>query len=414
MTVTLADIERAAAAIRGAVVETPCVRSLTLSEITGAEIWLKLENEQYTASFKDRGALVRMLDLDEGQRRRGVIAMSAGNHAQGVAYHAKRIGMPATIVMPEGTPMVKIRSTELLGARVILHGAGLSEAETFAHELAEREGLTFVHPYDDERIIAGQGTVALEMLAARPDLHMLVVPIGGGGLIAGCATAAKAIRPDIAVIGVEAALYPSMLRAIRGEDAAQGRSASDGPTIAEGIAVKRPGKLTKPVVERLVDHIALATEAQIERGVQLLIEIEKTVAEGAGAAPLAAVLAEPERYAGRRVGLVISGGNIDSRLLASVLMRGLVREGRLVRLRVEVSDQPGSLAGITRQIADLGANVLEVYHQRWFYDVPIKMAEVDFVLETRDIAHMRKLVDSLTASGTRARLLSSSAQEDDG
>ena len=414
MTVTLGDIERAAAAIRGAVVETPCVRSLTLSEITGAEIWLKMENEQYTGSFKDRGALVRMLDLDEGQRRRGVIAMSAGNHAQGVAYHAKRLGIPATIVMPEGTPMVKIRSTELLGARVILHGAGLSEAETFAHELAGREGLTFVHPYDDERIIAGQGTVALEMLAARPDLDMLVVPIGGGGLIAGCATAAKAIRPDIAVVGVEAALYPSMLRAIRGEDAAQGRSASDGPTIAEGIAVKRPGRLTQPIVERLVGHIALVTEAQIERGVQLLIEIEKTVAEGAGAAPLAAVLAEPERYAGRRVGLVISGGNIDSRLLASVLMRGLVREGRLVRLRVEVSDQPGSLAGITRQIADLGANVLEVYHQRWFYDVPIKMAEVDFVLETRDIAHMRKLVDSLTASGTRARLLSSSAQEDDG
>ena len=414
MTVTLGDIERAAAAIRGAVVETPCVRSLTLSEITGAEIWLKMENEQYTGSFKDRGALVRMLDLDEGQRRRGVIAMSAGNHAQGVAYHAKRLGIPATIVMPEGTPMVKIRSTELLGARVILHGAGLSEAETFAHELAGREGLTFVHPYDDERIIAGQGTVALEMLAARPDLDMLVVPIGGGGLIAGCATAAKAIRPDIAVVGVEAALYPSMLRAIRGEDAAPGRSASDGPTIAEGIAVKRPGRLTQPIVERLVSHIALVTEAQIERGVQLLIEIEKTVAEGAGAAPLAAVLAEPERYAGRRVGLVVSGGNIDSRLLASVLMRGLVREGRLVRLRVEVSDQPGSLARITRQIADLGANVLEVYHQRWFYDVPIKMAEVDFVLETRDIAHMRKLVDSLTASGTRARLLSSSAQEDDG
>src|SRR5690606_14372511 len=263
--------------LRGQIVETSCVVSLTLSEIAGAEIWLKLENEQYTASFKDRGALVRMLDLDPEQRRRGVIAVSAGNHAQGVAHHARRLAVPATIVMPAGTPLVKIRNTELLGARVLLEGTGLSEAENFALELAEREGLTFVHPYDDPRIIAGQGTVALEMLSARPDLDVLVVPIGGGGLIAGVATAAKAIRPEIEIVGVEAALYPSMLCAIRVIETHRG-----GPTIAEGIAVKRPGKLIRPIVERLVSHIALVSEAQIERAVQLLIEIEKTVAEGAG------------------------------------------------------------------------------------------------------------------------------------
>ena len=409
MTITLRDVEQAAAAIRGQIVRTACVVSRTLSEICGAEIWLKLENDQYTASFKDRGALVRILALSEEQRRRGVIAMSAGNHAQGVAYHAHRLGIPATIVMPMGTPMVKIRNTELLGAEVVVHGAGLSESENFAHERAGREGLTFVHPYDDPLIMAGQGTVALEMLAEKPDLDILVVPIGGGGLIAGMATAAKALRPDITVVGVEAALYPSMICAIEGTPPHPG-----APTIAEGIAVKRPGKLTRPIVERLVDHIALVSEAQIESAVQLLIEIEKTVAEGAGATPLAAVLADRPRFAGRKVGLVISGGNIDSRLLASVLMRGLVREGRLVRLRVEVSDQPGSLARVTQQLAELGGNVLEVYHQRWFYDVPIKMAEVDFVLEARDADHMRRMVEGLKAAGMPARLLSSTAQGDDG
>ena len=409
MTVTLSDVEKAAVAIAGQVVRTSCVVSRTLSEICGAEIWLKLENDQYTASFKDRGALVRILELEQQQLRRGVIAMSAGNHAQGVAYHARRLGIPATIVMPSGTPMVKIRNTELLGARVIVHSASLSEAENFANELAEKEALAFVHPYDDERIVAGQGTVALEMLADQPDLDILVVPIGGGGLMAGMAVAAKAIKPAITMVGVEAALYPSMVCAIEGTEPHPG-----GPTIAEGIAVKRPGGITKPIIERLVDHIALVSESQIERAVQLLIEIEKTVAEGAGAAPLAAVLAEPDRFAGKKVGLVVTGGNIDSRLLASVLMRGLVREGRLVRLRVEVSDQPGSLARVTQQLAELGGNVLEVYHQRWFYDVPIKMAEVDFVLEARDVDHIRNMVDGLNAAGMPARLLSNTAQGDGG
>ncbi|MFN4089312.1 MAG: threonine ammonia-lyase [Alphaproteobacteria bacterium] len=407
MTVTPADIEAAAATLDGHVIDSPCVRSRTLSEICGAEIWLKLENLQYTGSFKERGALIRLLALAPDERRRGVIAMSAGNHAQGVAYHAARLGIPATIVMPAATPMVKIRNTELLGARVLVRGDSLDEAYALARDTARDDGLTLVHPYDDPRIIAGQGTVAREILRDGRAFDALVVPIGGGGLISGVAIAAKALRFGIEVVGVQAALYPSMLRALEGQPAEPG-----GPTIAEGIAVKRPGTLTIEIIRRLVDEILLVDEAHLEHAVQLTVEIEKTVAEGAGAAPLAAVLAHPARFAGKRLCLVVSGGNIDARLLASVLMRGLVRAGRLMRLRVEVSDQPGSLSRISACIGALGGNILEVHHQRWFYDVPIKLAEVDIVVETRDADHLTRIVAGLGEAGFRARALSSRAEGD--
>jgi len=405
--VTLDDIRAAAASLQGHIIDSPCVRSRTLSEICGADIWLKLENVQYTASFKERGALIRLLALDDEERRRGVIAMSAGNHAQGVAYHARRLGIPATIVMPSGTPMVKIRNTQLLGAQVIVEGEGLDEAYKLASETAAREQLTLVHPYDDPRIIAGQGTVALEVLSGGRRFDTLVIPVGGGGLIAGMAIAAKSLCPETEIVGVEAALYPSMLHALQGKPTERG-----GPTIAEGIAVKQPGKLTLNIVRRFVDEIRLVDEAHLEHAVQLIVEIEKTVAEGAGAAPLAAILADPARFAGKKVCLIVSGGNIDSRLLASVLMRGLVRAGRLMRLRVEVSDQPGSLARIADCIGRLGGNILEVHHQRWFYDVPIKLAEVDIVIETRDAEHLDRIVEGLSAAGYRAHALSSRAAGD--
>lgn len=406
MTVTLDRIRAAAAELDGRIVDTPFRVSRTFSDIFGAEVWLKLENLQFTASFKERGAWIRLLDLSAAERKAGVIAVSAGNHAQGVAHVARQLDTPATIVMPAATPVVKIRNTERLGARVVVHGANLSEAETLARDRAARDGVTLIHPYDDERIIAGQGTVALEMLQAAPDLDALIVPVGGGGLISGIATAARAIKPEIDIVGVEAALFPSMHHAIHGLE-----PPPDAPTIAEGIAVKRPGELTRPIVERLVDDILLVTEAQLERAVQMIVEIEKTVAEGAGAAPIAALLSESGRFTGKRLGLVISGGNIDSRLLASVLMRGLVGEGRLVRLRMEVSDQPGSLARVTRCIAELGGDILEVFHQRWFYDVPIKLTEIDVVVETRDAAHMQALVAGLNEAGIPTRPLSSTSHD---
>lgn len=407
MTVTLADIEAAAATLSGHLVDSPCVRSRTLSEICGAEIWLKLENLQYTGSFKERGALIRLLALSDEEKRRGVIAMSAGNHAQGVAYHATRLGIPATIVMPAATPMVKIRNTELLGADVVVRGDSLDEAYALARDTAKRDGLALVHPYDDERIIAGQGTVALEVLRDGRAFDTIVVPIGGGGLISGIAIAAKALSPETEIVGVQAALYPSMLCGLQGRPVESG-----GPTIAEGIAVKRPGTTTIEIIRRLVAEILLVSEAHLEHAVQLIVEIEKTVAEGAGAAPLAAVLANPARFAGKRICLIVSGGNIDARLLASVLMRGLVRAGRLMRLRVEVSDQPGSLARIASCIGGLGGNILEVHHQRWFYDVPIKLAEVDIVVETRDADHLTRIVAGLGEAGFRARALSSRAEGD--
>jgi threonine dehydratase len=404
MGVTIEDVQAAAEAIKGAVVATPFLRSHTLSEITGAELWVKFENLQFTGSFKDRGALYKLQSLSDEERRRGVIAMSAGNHAQGVAYHAGRLDIPATIVMPEGTPFVKVRHTQHLGAHVVLHGEGLAEAGAFANELAAKEGLTFVHPYDDDRIIAGQGTIALEMLAACPDLEVLVAPVGGGGLVCGNAVAAKALKPGIEIVGVEAALYPGLHNALAGEPAPVG-----GQTLAEGIAVKHVGERNLAIARELVSECLVVGEEDLERAVILYLEVEKTVAEGAGGASLAALLAHPDRFAGRRVGLILSGGNIDRRLLASVIMRSLVREGRLVSLRIEISDSPGTLARVSGLIGEAGGNIVEVYHHRLFSDVPAKRADLDVVVETRDATHANALIASLEGAGYPVRLLSTSA-----
>lgn len=399
MTVTIEDIRRAARLLEGKVVRTPCTLSRTLSEICGCQIVLKFENLQFTASFKDRGAFVKLTSLTEAEKKAGVIAMSAGNHAQAVAYHAQRLGIAATIVMPNGTPQVKVENTQRLGARLQFGGETIDEAAVFARELATKESLIFVHPYDDEHVMAGQGTVALEMLADDPALEMLVIPIGGGGLISGNAIAAKAIKPGIEIVGVEAALYPSMYQALNALPVKAG-----GRTIAEGIAVKTPGKLTFPVVRELVSEVILVGEGDFERGVQLLLTIEKTVAEGAGAAALAAVLAHPDRFRGKRVGCIVTGGNIDPRILASIIMRGLVREGRLVRMHIEIPDQPGVLARITRIIGDSGANIMEVHHQRTFSALPVKSADLDIIMETRDASHVRDLVSKLTAAGFTAQV----------
>lgn len=392
--VTIDDIEAAARTIAGAVELTKCVQSRTLSAIFGADIWLKFENHQFTASFKERGALNRLAALDADQRTRGVIAMSAGNHAQGVAYHAQRLGIPATIVMPEGTPTVKVENTRGHDAKVILKGASLEDAAEFAHAHGASHGLTFIHPYDDPLVIAGQGTVGLEMLAAVPMLDTLVVPIGGGGLISGIAIAAKAIKPGIQVIGVQAALYPSMFNVVKRE-----ARPMRGDTLAEGIAVKAPGKLTTDIVRRCVDDIVLVSEAELERAICLLISVEKSLVEGAGAAGLAAIIANPMRFAGRRVGLVLCGGNIDTRLLASVLTRELAREGRLTRLAIDLADRPGQLAGVSRTIGEAQANIVEVHHQRVFTDLPAKGALLQVVIETRDRAHLTDTVASLRRAG---------------
>jgi len=410
MAVSIAEIKDAAGAIAGQVKRTPSVDAPRLAELVGAErMVLKLESQQFTGSFKDRGALVKLLSLTPEERKSGVVAMSAGNHAQGVAYHAARLGIPSTIVMPVGTPFTKIERTRHLNARVVVEGDGFDTAGAFARDLAAREGLVFVHPYDDERIIAGQGTVGLEMLADDPDLDCLVVPIGGGGLIAGIATAAKALKPAIEILGVEAKLYPSMYNAMRGLEPASG-----GSTIAEGIAVKRPGALTKPIVEALVSDILLVGEDTLERAVMQLIEVQKLVAEGAGAAGLAAMLAYGERFAGKRVGTVICGGNIDSRMLAHILMRGLVRDGRMVRLRIEITDQPGALARLAGVIGKAGGNIIEIYHQRMFHDVPVKKADIDAVVETRNAEHVREIVQGLNAIGFPTRLLGTSSVDSGG
>jgi threonine dehydratase len=394
VSVTLADVEAAAERLKGQIVETPFLCSATLSEITGAELWLKFENHQYTASFKERGAYNKLSRLRAEARAKGVVAMSAGNHAQGVAYHGRRLGIPATIVMPEATPFSKIEGTRRLGARVRLEGQGVDEAAAFARKLEAEEGLTFVHPFDDAAIIAGQGTVALEMLRARPDLEVLVVPIGGGGLIAGMAVAAKALKPAIEIVGVEAALYPSVERLLRGLADVPG-----GPTIAEGIAVREPGRLTLPLIREHVTTVLLVEEAAIEAAVLALLEIEKTVVEGAGAVGLAAVQSFPARFRGRRVGLVLSGGNIDSRLLSSCILRGLVRTDRLVRLRVGVPDSPGSLARITAVIATARGNIVDVAHQRAFSRRSVKQADVDFTIETRNVQHVVELETALAEAG---------------
>jgi threonine dehydratase len=394
--ITLDHIREAAARIAGAVERTPCLQSRTLSRLTGAEVWLKFENLQFTASFKERGALNRLLALTAAERKRGVIAMSAGNHSQGVAYHAARLGVRAVIVMPRGTPNNKVSSTCVHGAEVILEGDTLAEAAHHAHELEVREGLTFVHPYDDPLVIAGQGTVALEMLEQAPALEMLVVPIGGGGLISGMATAAKALRPEIRVFGVESRNYGAMRQRLAGEPVSVG-----GDTIAEGLAVRDVGETTLAIVRALVEEVLLVDEDTIERAVVALIEIEKTVAEGAGAAGLAALLQHPTRFAGKRVGIPLCGGNIDTRLLSAVLMRGLVRDGRLVRLRVTMPDLAGSLAKVATMLGDAGGNIVEVQHQRVFGTASVKSPEVEFVIETRDREHSAQIVAALRAQGVK-------------
>ena len=399
LAVTLADIQAAAARIKGAVVRTPCLRSETLSRIAEAEVWIKFENLQFTASFKERGALNTLLQLNDAERRRGVIAMSAGNHAQGVAYHAGRLGIPATIVMPSFTPNTKVTHTRGHGATVVLHGDTLAEAGAEAHRLAAAGQLTFVHPYDDPRIIAGQGTIALEMLQDAPGLDTLVAPVGGGGMIGGCAIAARSLKPDIKVIGVETASYSAMRQLLAREPVTAG-----GDTIAEGIAVSDIGELPLAIARSLLDRVVPVEEVAIERAISLLIEVEKTAAEGAGAAGLAALLAHPEVFRGRKVGLVLSGGNIDTRLLASVLLRGLVRDGRIVRLRVMINDLPGQLARVSGLIGKAGGNIVEVQHQRLF-GVVAKRAELDVTVETRDRAHVRELVAALQSDGFVVRVL---------
>ncbi len=399
--VTLADIEAARSRLRGAISETDCDWSRTLSDILGCKIWLKFENLQFTASFKERGALNRLSALSAEERKRGVIAMSAGNHAQGVAYHASRLSIPATIVMPVHTPTVKVANTRRHGAEVILEGSTVEDCAAFARAHGRARNLTFIHPYDDPLVIAGQGTVALEMLGAAPEIDTLVVPIGGGGLISGMAIAAKALRPDIRVIGVQAALYPSMYNLIKGEALPM-----RGDTLAEGIAVKAPGAITAPIVRALVDDILLVSEERIENAVSLLIAIEKTVAEGAGAAGLAAVCAHRDRFKGRNVGLVLCGGNIDTRLLASVLTRELAREGRLSQLAIDLADQPGQLAHVANLLGQCGANIVEVYHQRVFSDLPAKGALLELVIETRDRQHLDETVARLRQAGLEVEVRS--------
>ncbi len=392
--VTLDHVEAARSCLRGSIVETACNWSRTLTEILGCKVWLKFENLQFTASFKERGALNRLSALTAEERKRGVIAMSAGNHAQGVAYHASRLSVPATIVMPLSTPTVKVVNTQRYGAHVILKGETVEEAAAFAHKHGRQRNLTFIHPYDDPLVIAGQGTIALEMLGAAPEIDTLLVPIGGGGLISGMAIAAKALRPDIRLIGVQAQLYPSMYNVIKGESLPM-----RGDTLAEGIAVKAPGKITAPIVQSLVDDILLVTEPEIENAVSHLITIEKTVVEGAGAAGLAALCRYADRFTGRTVGLVLCGGNIDTRLLASVLTRELAREGRLTQLAIDLVDRPGTLGKVANVLGEAGANIVEVTHQRTFSDLPAKAALLEVVIETRDRGHLDETVAKLEAAG---------------
>ena len=394
MTLSLDDIKAAATRVAGHIERTPCRRSRTLSEITGAEVWVKFENLQFTASYKERGALNKLLKLSADEKTRGVIAASAGNHAQGLAYHGQRLGVPVTIVMPKGTPFVKMQQTRDYGASVVIDGDDYDSANEHALRLRDERGLVFVHPFDDEDVMAGQGGVALEMLEDAPDLEILPVPIGGGGLISGVATAAKALKPDIRVIGVEPAMYPSFTARMRGFNAPCG-----GQTIAEGIAVKDVGKLTYQVARPLIEDVLLLEEPFFERAVALYCNVEKTIAEGAGAASLGALLAFPERFRGKKCGLIITGGNIDPRLLASVLTRELVRAQRLVSLRIVGDDRPGLLGKVSALIGQHGANIIEVAHNRLALDVPAKGAEFDLLIETRDAQHTEEIIDALRAEG---------------
>jgi threonine dehydratase len=392
--ISMQDVLAAQQRIGDQLSATPCLHSRTLSELTGAQLYIKFENLQFTASFKERGALNRLLQLTPAERLRGVCTMSAGNHGQAVAYHAHRLGVPATIVMPRHTPFVKVEHTRSHGAEVVLHGDTLSEAFEHALGIIAARQLVLVHPYDDPAVMAGQGTVAIEMLAAMPQLEMMVVPIGGGGLISGIAVASRELKPSLELIGVQTESYPSMPAALRGEEAH-----CTGNTIAEGIAVKSAGRLTRQVVRELVRDIVLVSEADLESGIGLLLNVEKTVAEGAGAAGLAAVLAQPERYRGRHVGLVLSGGNIDPRLLASVIMRELVRAQRIVTLRIPIPDQPGVLSRVTQVVGDNGGNILDVFHRRLSTNVPAKSATLELSFEARDARHAQEVVAAIRAAG---------------
>jgi threonine dehydratase len=400
MGVTLSDIQAARNVIAGQVLRTPMLPAPRLSALTGASVFVKYENLQVTHSFKERGAFNKLASLTADERARGVIAMSAGNHAQAVAYHAARLGIAATIVMPVTTPFVKVAATKSYGAEVLLEGEGISEAQTRAAQLARERNLLWVHPYDDPKVIAGQGTIALEMLEDEPTLDTLVVPIGGGGLIAGNAIAARGINPNIDVVGTEAALYPSMWNALRNETRPVG-----GPTLAEGIAVKSVGELTLPVVRELVSNIVLVDEAQLEQAVNAYLTLQKTMAEGAGAAGLAAMLAEPRRFRGKKVGLILCGGNIDPRILASIMVRELEREQHIVSFRLTIPDQPGVLGAIATRLGVLGANILEVNHKRLFLDVPAKGARLDVTVEARDRAHVEEILAALSGEGYQPQRL---------
>ena len=391
---TIDDIRSAAQRIEGAVIRTPMLMSRTLSEIIGAEVWLKFENLQFTGAYKERGALNKLLQLTDEERSRGVIAASAGNHAQAVAYHGKRLGIPVTIVMPAPTPTVKVSQTAGHGANVILDGAMFDDAHAKACELAAKDGYVFVHPFDDPQVIAGQGTVALEMLDAVSDLDVLVIPVGGGGLMSGVGIAARALKPDIGLIGVEAELYPSMKCALEGCNLPLG-----GDTLAEGIAVKQPGELTSKILGEIVDEVVLVTERDIERAVAMLVAIEKSVVEGAGAAGLAAMLGDPGRFAGRKVGTVLCGGNIDTHLLANVLVRDLVRSGRISRLRIAAQDRPGALAAITAKFEAAGVNIIEINHSRIFTRLPAKDTVIEVESEARDPQAMEDVIERLESAG---------------
>ncbi len=388
--VTIDDVRAAARRILGSVVRTPTLISQTLSQLTGATVYLKFENLQFTAAYKERGALNRLLQLGDNAKKNGVIAASAGNHAQGLAYHGKRLGVPVTIVMPTTTPIVKVMQTESHGATVVLEGETFDAAYAHARQLESERGLTFVHPFDEPDIIAGQGTVALEMLEDVPDIDMLMVPIGGGGLISGSAIVARALRPWMEVVGVQAELFPSMYAVINGKD-----MPCAGDTLAEGIAVQHPGALTRNFVRALVDDIVLVAERHLEEAVSLLLQIEKTVVEGAGAAGLAALLAHPERFRGKTIGIILCGGNIDTRLLANVLLRDLARSGRLARLRIRLQDRPGALFHVAQIFHEQTVNIIEIYHQRVFTSLPAKGLITDIECETRDRAHLDRLIEAL-------------------
>ncbi len=402
MHVTFEDIERAEELMRDRVLRTPCFPAARLSELTGANVVLKLENLQHTGAFKVRGALIKLLSLNESERQAGVIAASAGNHAQGVGYFSRQLGIPATIVMPTNTPFTKIARTEALGAKVVLQGDDFIQARDHAIVLAEAEGYTFVHPYDDEKVIAGQGCIGLEMLQDQPQLDSIIASIGGGGLISGVAIAAKHLKPGVEVFGVQADTYPSMFDAYYKTHT----NAPYGQTIADGIAVKTPSPNTQAIIEKVVDGIFKVSELDIEQALLTFMDLKRIIAEGAGAAPLAALLANREKFQGRTVGLVVSGGNIDSRMLSSILMRGLAREGKLVSLRIKLPDMPLALSVVSKIIGDSGANIIEIHHQRLFSDVALKETEIDVAVETLDRRHVENLVNVLNREGFETRILS--------